>query len=82
MSYAHRWQLAAALRRPYPRPETGDVMATTDPAAPAAPSGWSLSPENVKIALQNMSKAAWLGIGLGALLGAGIGYALGRKSSK
>lgn len=78
-NYAQRWALAVALRQPYPRPETGDVMATTDPAAPA-PSGWSLSPENVKIALQNMSKAAWLGIGLGALLGAGIGYALGRKS--
>lgn len=80
MNYAHQWQLAVALRRPYPRPETGDVMTTTDPAAPAAASGWSLSPENVKIALQNMSKAAWLGIGLGALLGAGLGYALGRKS--
>jgi hypothetical protein len=71
-----------ALKQPYPR-ETGDVM-TTDPATPtttsSSGSGLSFSPADIKIALQNMSKAAWLSIGAGALVGAVIGYALGRKS--
>jgi hypothetical protein len=81
-NYPARWRLAMALKQPYPR-ETGDVM-TTDPATTSSSSGsgFSLSPADIKIALQNMSKAAWLAIGLGAIVGGAVGYALGRKKSQ
>lgn len=83
-NYPERWRLAMALKQPFPR-ETGDVMTTepaTTPTTSSSGSGFSLSPADIKIALQNMSKAAWLAIGLGAVVGGVLGYALGRNKPR
>ena len=86
MIYSQRWALALALRQPFPRADTGDIMTTepasSSPATTTSSPTWSMSPADIKTAIQNMSKAAWMAVGIGAVLGAALGFALGRKSSK
>lgn len=81
MTYAENWRLACALKQPYPAiRETGDV----EPNAPSlsSSSGLSFSPSEVKLAFENMSRAARVllavGTGIGLVLGGAVGYAIGK----
>lgn len=73
MNYAARWRLAVATKQPYPNPsDTGGAL--------TAEGGFAMSPEDVRTALQNASRAAWLALGIGVLGGLVGGFVVGRSS--
>jgi hypothetical protein len=82
MNYTQRWQLAVALKQPYPNfRDTGDV-APADDATATSSSGTSISPADVRIAFENMGRAARVllavGVGGGLLVGGLVGYIVGK----
>lgn len=85
-TYADRWRLAIALKRPAPGPyDTGDVMAT-EPAAAPADTTITTDPGTWRANLQafadtvRAAKTIVIGTGvLGLILGGVIGYNLRKK---
>lgn len=79
MTYGQQWALAQALGRPAPFPrDVGDVAPEPEPAA-SQTTIQGISPEAVRGALANVSKAVWLSLGLGLAGGALIGYFVGKS---
>lgn len=65
MNYAQRWTMAVALKRAYPRPETG----AADPAAAVPP-----PPVFVPVSDgMSLTKASYFSLG-GLVIGLGVGY--------
>lgn len=66
-TYAHRWQLAVALKQPYPRPETGAEDSTT--SVTAAPP--------VFIPVESKPETNWGALAVVGTLGLAIGVFVG-----
>lgn len=74
-TYGQRYALAIALGRPAPSVfDVGDVSVEDQPM----PS--SLTVQNAKEQLKNLTGAWWLGAGIGAAAGLAVGYLVGRKT--
>ena len=83
MSYAQRWQLAVALKQPYPSiRETGDVAPDASSSSSTITSG-GFTVTDVKTAFENLARGARvllaIGTGLGLVVGGAIGYAIGKS---
>lgn len=79
MTYGQRWALAHALGRPLPFPgDVGDVAPEPEPVQTGT-TIQGLSPEAVKTALANVSKAVWLSLGVGLAGGLIVGYFVGKS---
>lgn len=82
-TYSERWQLAVALKQPYPRRfDTGDVM-PAEPAPDASqlptPSQWK---QNLEAFAQTVGSVRNLVIGTavgGLVIGGLIGYGIAKK---